>query len=82
MHSDWSDGSQTLEEIIETGLVARLHAFGRHRSFVWVADRRRTVDGARRAAASEIDALNAKYRGRFRLLKGIEANIRADGRWT
>ena len=27
----------------------------------------------------EIDALNEKYRGRFRLLKGIEANIRADG---
>jgi histidinol phosphatase-like PHP family hydrolase len=27
----------------------------------------------------QIDALNVKYRGRFRLLKGIEANIRADG---
>ena len=27
----------------------------------------------------EIDQLNAKYQGRFRLLKGIEANIRADG---
>src|SRR5205085_1424195 len=27
----------------------------------------------------EIDALNRKYRGRFRLIKGIEANIRADG---
>src|SRR3954471_9359033 len=27
----------------------------------------------------EIDALNRKYRGKFRLIKGIEANIRADG---
>ena len=27
----------------------------------------------------EIDALNRRYAGRFRLLKGIEANIRADG---
>jgi histidinol phosphatase-like PHP family hydrolase len=28
---------------------------------------------------AEIDALNAKYGRRFRLFKGIEANIRADG---
>jgi histidinol phosphatase-like PHP family hydrolase len=28
----------------------------------------------------EIDALNRRYHGRFRLLKGIEANILADGR--
>jgi putative hydrolase len=27
----------------------------------------------------EIERLNAAYRGRFRLLKGIEANIRVDG---
>jgi histidinol phosphatase-like PHP family hydrolase len=27
----------------------------------------------------EIDGLNRKYRGKFRLIKGIEANIRADG---
>jgi histidinol phosphatase-like PHP family hydrolase len=27
----------------------------------------------------EIDALNREYAGRFRLLKGVEANIRADG---
>jgi putative hydrolase len=31
------------------------------------------------AQHAEIDRLNARYRGRFRLLKGIEANIRADG---
>lgn len=26
-----------------------------------------------------IDELNAKYKGRFRMFKGIEANIRSDG---
>ena len=30
----------------------------------------------------EIDALNKKYRGKFRLIKGIEANIRGDGSLT
>jgi histidinol phosphatase-like PHP family hydrolase len=28
---------------------------------------------------AEIDALNRQYKGRFRMFKGIEANIRADG---
>ena len=28
----------------------------------------------------EINALNRRYKGRFRMLKGIEANILADGR--
>ena len=28
---------------------------------------------------AEIDALNRKHGGRFRMFKGIEANIRADG---
>jgi histidinol phosphatase-like PHP family hydrolase len=28
---------------------------------------------------ADIDALNRKYKGRFRLFKGIEANIRGDG---
>jgi putative hydrolase len=31
------------------------------------------------AQHKEIDALNMEYAGRFRLLKGVEANIRADG---
>jgi putative hydrolase len=31
------------------------------------------------AQRREIDQLNAKHQGRFRLLQGIEANIRADG---
>ena len=79
MHSDWSDGSQTLEEIIETGLARGYthsavtdHSYGLPIAgglpIAKVAEQHR-----------HIDALNVKYAGRFRLLKGIEANIRADG---
>ena len=33
----------------------------------------------RETLRTAIDALNAKYKRRFRMFKGIEANIRADG---
>ena len=79
MHSDWSDGSQTLEEIIETGLsrgythsAVTDHSYG-----LPIAGGLPMVKVAQQH--QEIDALNAKYAGRFRLLKGIEANIRQDG---
>lgn len=79
MHSDWSDGSQTLEDIIQTGLsrgythsAVTDHSYGLPiaggLSMARVAEQHRLIDH-----------LNATYRGRFRLLKGIEANIRADG---
>ena len=79
MHSDWSDGSQTLEEIIETGIsrgythsAVTDHSYGL--PIAGGLSMERVV-----AQHQEIDRLNAKYHGRFRLLKGIEANIRADG---
>ena len=79
MHSDWSDGSQTLEDIIETGLsrgythsAVTDHSYG-----LPIAGGLPMEKVARQHR--EIDALNVKYSGRFRLLKGIEANIRADG---
>ena len=79
MHSDWSDGSQTLEDIIETGIsrgythsAVTDHSYGLP-----------IAGGLPMARVAEqhrlIDALNATHGGRFRLLKGIEANIRADG---
>ena len=79
MHSVWSDGSQTLEDIIKTGIARKYdfcaitdHSYGlpiaRGVSMVRLAEQHR-----------EIDELNRRYAGRFRLLKGIEANIRADG---
>jgi putative hydrolase len=79
MHSDWSDGSQTLEEIIETGLSR-----GYSHSAVTDHSYGLPIAGGMpmtRVAEQhqQIDDLNTKYEGRFRLLKGIEANIRADG---
>ena len=79
MHSDWSDGSQTLADIIETGLSR-----GYSHSAVTDHSYGLPIAGGLPMARvvqqhAEIDALNAKYAGRFRLLKGIEANIRADG---
>jgi histidinol phosphatase-like PHP family hydrolase len=79
MHSDWSDGVQTLEEIIQTGIsrgytnsAVTDHSYGLPIAGGLPMDK---------VAAQhlQIDALNAAYQGRFRLLKGIEANIRADG---
>jgi histidinol phosphatase-like PHP family hydrolase len=79
MHSTWSDGSQTLEDIVCGGLE-------RGYRFCGVTDHSYGLPIAGGVSMEElaqqhreIDALNRKYRRRFRLIKGIEANIRADG---
>jgi histidinol phosphatase-like PHP family hydrolase len=79
MHSTWSDGSQSLEDIIEA-------AVGRGYRYCAVTDHSyglKIAGGVTMEELAEqhqeIDRLNRKYRGRFRLIKGIEANIRADG---
>jgi putative hydrolase len=79
MHSDWSDGSQTLEDIIETGLL-RGYAYSAVTDHSYGLPIAGGVSMARLADQHrQIDRLNARYAGRFRLLKGVEANIRADG---
>jgi len=79
MHSTWSDGSQTLGQIVEAGIE-------RGYSFCGVTDHSYGLPIARGVSMArlveqhiEVDRLNRKYKGRFRLIKGIEANIRADG---
>jgi histidinol phosphatase-like PHP family hydrolase len=79
MHSTWSDGSQTLGQIVEAGLE-------RGYSFCGVTDHSYGLPIARGVSMArlleqhlEIDRLNAKHHGTFRLIKGVEANIRADG---
>ena len=70
-HTTWSDGKNTLEE-----MVARATAKGYE--YYAVCDHSQRLRGGlleRQSAA--IDALNE--RGPVRVLKGIEANIRADG---
>ena len=79
MHSVWSDGSQTLEDIIEAGinLGYRFCAVTDHSYGLKIAGGVSMAELAQQHAA--IDGLNKQHRGRFRLLKGIEANIRPDG---
>jgi histidinol phosphatase-like PHP family hydrolase len=79
MHSTWSDGTQTLHDIVQTGMA-------RGYQFCAVTDHSYGLPIARGVSMHrlieqqrEIDRLNEQYAGRFRLLKGIEANIRADG---
>ena len=79
MHSDWSDGSQTLADIVEAGV-------GRGYAYCAVTDHSYGLPIAGGVSMEElaqqhkeIDRLNKIHRSRFRLLKGIEANIRADG---
>jgi putative hydrolase len=79
MHSTWSDGSQTLGDIVEAGinLGYRFCAVTDHSYGLKIAGGVSMAELAEQH--EEIDRLNRTYRGRFRLLKGIEANIRTDG---
>src|SRR5436305_11923085 len=67
-HSTWSDGKHTLEQMV---LAAR----ERGCDYVAITDHPR---GTLAAQDEEIDALN-KQLTPFRILKGIEVNIRVDG---
>jgi histidinol phosphatase-like PHP family hydrolase len=79
MHSTWSDGSQSLEDIIEGGIARGYDycAVTDHSYGLKIAGGVSMEELAQQHI--EIDRLNRKHRGAFRLLKGIEANIRADG---
>lgn len=79
MHSTWSDGTQTLEGIAAAGLERGYH-------FCAVTDHSHGLRIARGVSMADlvkqhqdIDRVNNEYRGRFRLLKGVEANIAPDG---
>jgi histidinol phosphatase-like PHP family hydrolase len=79
MHSDFSDGRTTLGELAE-GCVARGYAYCAvtdHAYGLPIAHGVSMSDLKRQHA--EINALNRTYKKRFRILKGIEANILADG---
>jgi putative hydrolase len=79
MHSVWSDGTQTLEDIVQTGL-ARGYQYAAITDHSYGLPIARGVSMERLAKQHlEIDRLNTTYAGRFRIIKGIEANIRADG---
>jgi DNA polymerase (family 10) len=71
-HTTWSDGKDTLEAMVEA-------AIGRGYSYYAICDHAQRLRGDLLARQSEqIDALNELVHP-FRILKGIEVNIRPDG---
>jgi putative hydrolase len=79
MHSEWSDGSSTVAEIAEA-CVERGYQFAAitdHSHGLKIAGGMSMDEAA--AQRVVIHKVNARYRRRFRLLQGIEANIDAAG---
>ena len=79
MHSEWSDGTPTVEEIAHA-CQARGYTFAAvtdHSHGLKIAGGMSMDDAAKQRRA--IDDVNVALAGRFRLLQGIEANIAADG---
>jgi histidinol phosphatase-like PHP family hydrolase len=79
MHSTWSDGAETLASIVDACLARghRCAGITDHSYGLPIAGGMTMAQVAEQHA--EIDALNRTYAGKFRLFKGIEANIRQDG---
>ena len=79
LHTDYSDGIHTLEEMAE---AARQRGY----TYLGVADHSQSAHYAGGLSLTEIDsqhaiaaALNRRFRGSLRILKGIESDILADG---
>ncbi|MCI0639266.1 MAG: DNA polymerase/3'-5' exonuclease PolX [Gemmataceae bacterium] len=78
-HTNWSDGADTLEKMAE---AARALGY----QYLGIADHSQSLTVANgltparvKQQHKEIDALNAKFKN-FRLFKGIECDILADGK--
>jgi histidinol phosphatase-like PHP family hydrolase len=80
MHSEWSDGYPTVEEIADVCIQRRYQyaAVTDHSYGLKIAGGMSMADAARQRRA--IGDVNARYGDRFRLLQGIEANIDGAGR--
>ena len=79
MHSEWSDGVPTLEEIV-VACAERGYAFAAvtdHSHGLSIAGGMSMAEAE--LQHQEIERLNAIYSDRFRLIRGIEANIAIDG---
>jgi putative hydrolase len=79
MHSRWSDGSDTIAEMAAAAMArGHLYAAITDHSYGLKIAGGITMEGVARQHR-EIDLLNRRLGDRFRVLKGIEANLRADG---
>jgi hypothetical protein len=79
MHSEWSDGSPTVQEIADACLDRgyQYAAVTDHSHGLKIAGGMSMAEAAQQRRA--IDAVNVRNGGQFRLLQGIEANIDASG---
>jgi histidinol phosphatase-like PHP family hydrolase len=79
MHSEWSDGSPTVQEIADACLERgyQYAAVTDHSYGLKIAGGMSMAEAAKQRRA--IEDVNTAYGGRFRLLQGIEANIDAVG---
>ena len=79
MHSEWSDGSPTVQDIAEACLARGYHysAVTDHSYGLKIAGGMSMEEAVQQRKA--IGAVNARYGKQFRLLQGIEANIDAAG---
>jgi histidinol phosphatase-like PHP family hydrolase len=80
MHSEWSDGHPTVEEIADACLQRGYHyaAVTDHSYGLKIAGGMSMVEAAEQRTA--IDQVNARHGDQFRLLQGVEANIDIAGR--
>jgi histidinol phosphatase-like PHP family hydrolase len=80
MHSSWSDGGEGIGVMAEACMALGHTCLGMtDHSYGLPIARGMSMEAVVRQHR-EIDRLNEKYAGRFRIFKGIEANILADGR--
>jgi histidinol phosphatase-like PHP family hydrolase len=79
MHTEWSDGATSIAAMAEA-FIERGYAYSAitdHSHGLWIAGGMSMEDVTDQHI--EIDRLNKEYRGRLHILKGVEANIGADG---
>jgi putative hydrolase len=79
MHSSWSDGGERIAGMADAAMALGHTCLGitDHSYGLPIARGMSMADVERQHR--EIDTLNSGYAGRFRVFKGIEANILADG---
>jgi histidinol phosphatase-like PHP family hydrolase len=79
MHSTWSDGTEKISTMAQAAMELGHSCLGiTDHSYGLPIARGISMEQARRQW-QEIDTLNERFEGRFRIFKGIEANILVDG---
>jgi histidinol phosphatase-like PHP family hydrolase len=79
MHSTWSDGVESIADLAEGAAALGWARIGvTDHSYGLPIARGMSMEAALRQH-EEIDAVNAQFKGRVRVYKGVEANILVDG---